>query len=98
MKQKAILVFYIGVKGFRGAEMIEYLESVRESVYKSIPKDMHCFFLASHDMKVGQNKLECINPVPVEQTDYDLILDKLKEIQKTVDDWVDGMKKYLKDS
>ena len=74
LKRKPIIVLYYDVRGLNKSEEAKAIEKQYSIINKgSLLEEWHLFIIPHH----SENKIECMNPVFLNENEYDLL--KVKE-------------------
>lgn len=88
MKDKIILVYYIGVKKIAKEYVYDYLTQVRNSIALYMDNSVEEFFIPTAES--DEARVECINPVMVSEEKY-------AEVEKTLAEMREKMEKAIED-
>jgi len=78
VKDKLIIVFYVNVDGLDISDRLSYLSEVQEQVRSFEDESTISWIIPTTD---GKNKLECINPVLLNEEQYKEVEEKLDYIR-----------------
>jgi len=78
VKDKIIVVFYINVKDLEPSDRAAFLNDVQEQVKSFEDESVITWIIPSTD---GKNRLECINPVLLNEEQYKEVEEKLDYIR-----------------
>lgn len=88
MKDKIILVYYIGVKKIAKDYVYDYLTHVRNAIAHDRDDSVEEFFIPTAES--DETRIECINPVMVSEEKY-------AEVEKTLTEMREKMEKAIED-
>lgn len=86
--QELIIVCYMNIGNIPNSDVQEYMSKVAKSIQSSKDKITH-YFIPVRDQ---ETRIECINPVRVDNKTYEHIKQKLSVAQKTLDEILNNMK------
>ena len=80
--QPLVLVFYVNVGNMDGQDVNEYLDKIKNVITLN-KEQTKCFFVAVRDQ---ETRIECINPVRIDNNLYKIATQKLEEAQQKFDE------------
>lgn len=82
-KEKLIVVFYIDVSKLDEVNSYEYMCEARKSLERYFDDTVKMVFMPS-----DENKVDCINPVLMNDEQYQKVTEKVKEFEDKFNEWV----------
>lgn len=90
MKDKIILVFYVGCANLKREEVPEYLNEIKDSVTPHQDNSVEMIFVPCIDEI--DTRIECINPKLVEQDAYDDVMKLFENLKTKTDEIIETIK------
>ena len=91
MRDKIILVFYIGCASINRYEIPEFLNSIADSFRKRWDDSVETIFIPC--IEEVDTRIECINPKLVNQDVYDKAMDVVEKFKSKTDEILETLKK-----
>ncbi len=90
IKDKIILVSYIGVGNLDETEVPDFLNQVADEMTPKDDDSVVCYFIPTRDIEC---RLECINPVLVSEEKYVEVEKKLSELHEKMTEAIENFSK-----
>lgn len=91
MRDKIILVFYIGCANVNRHEIPEFLNSIADSFRKRWNDSVETIFIPC--IEEVDTRIECVNPKLVNQDAYDKAMDVVEKFKSKTDEILETLKK-----
>lgn len=82
-KEKLIVVFYIDVSKLDEVNSYEYMHEAKKSLECYFDDTVKMVFMPS-----DENKVDCINPVLMNEEQYQEVTEKIKVLEDNFNEWV----------
>lgn len=82
-KEKLIIIFYIDVSKFTRSHAHEYLYTASESLRNYFDDTVKTVFMPS-----DENRVDCINPVLMDEEQYKKVTDKVNDFDVKFKEWI----------
>lgn len=90
MKDKIILVFYVGCANLKREEVPEYLNAIHDSLLLHRDNSVEMIFVPCLDEI--DTRIECINPKLVEQDAYDEVMKLFENLKTKTEEIIETLK------